>query len=98
MEPRFSRYLFESADALAQTDLSNELGDVIRKRLEGASDFHNACYEIVDGLRRLGHDLWSVDEGDDFQAWGPNYHEGIFAGLELRLSADGEVAVAWNRG
>jgi len=39
------------------------------RRLQATSDPANEGYSLVEELRRLGHDLWSFDEDDDFQIW-----------------------------
>jgi hypothetical protein len=41
----------------------------ITRRLQTTSDPEKEGYVVVEELRKLGHDLWSFDESDDFQRW-----------------------------
>lgn len=95
VEPRFGRLAFEIADSRSRSALAAELSEIIGERLRAVEDFHEGCYQVLGELRRLGHDLWSMDEGDEFQQWGPNYRQGVSNGLQLRLVADGAVTVEW---
>jgi hypothetical protein len=67
LDARFSYESFvRSAD---HTALAQALSDELTRRLRAATAPAQEGYAIVDELRRLGHDLWSFDESDDFQAW-----------------------------
>jgi hypothetical protein len=67
LDERFSYESFvHSADPAA---LARALSDELTRRLRATATRAQEGYALVDELRRLGHDLWSFDESDDFQAW-----------------------------
>jgi hypothetical protein len=92
---RFSRDAFEKADPTLRLELCRQLAESLGHRLAATADFHGACYDLIADLRRQGHDLWSMDESDDFQEWGPNYQEGVNRGLYLRFAEGEPVTVIW---
>ena len=51
---------------------------------------------IIEGLRLVGHDLWSFDEENDFEIWCPDYSGGQGRGLILTFRVDGPVEVDWS--
>lgn len=73
--------------------LARVASDVVRQR--GERDFHGVVQQVVDDLRAAGHDLWSYDEEDEFEVWGPNYVDGSRAGLIITFHADGRVEAVW---
>ena len=61
------------------------------------SDFHESCYTLIDELRSNGHELWSFDESDDFQIWGPDYTKPGRIGIVVTFQMDGGVEVSWSK-
>jgi hypothetical protein len=96
IEGGFSRAAFEAAEPSARVELCGELSQALREWLTIALDFHQTCYELIGELREKGHDLWSLDESDEFQVWGPNYQEGVTRGLLIRFTSDREVTAEWH--
>lgn len=90
---RFDRMLRLSATE--RGSVLHTLADVLRSRLQQADHFHSATYQLIEELRTLGHDLWSHDESDDMQVWGPNYEYTTGPGMVLTFHASGEVEVEW---
>ena len=62
---------------------------------ENPANFHQQIRCLIDQLRILGHDLWSIDEADDFEIWGPNYQAPSSSGVIVTFSLDGTVEVDW---
>lgn len=95
MEAKFSRESFENAGQISRVELAKalvrDLGSLPRELVA----FHATCYAIIEQLRHLGHDIWSLDEADDFQVWGPDYQNEASRGLLVRFSAGEETTVEW---
>jgi hypothetical protein len=66
----------------------------LRRRFECTRDFHNTVRSLVEELRSAGYDLWSFDEDDDFEIWGPNYRTPTGPGIVVTFRLD-EVTVEW---
>ncbi len=94
---RFSRSEFERLSSVERDHLSRELETVLMQRLRSGNEFHSSAYGLIDELRALGHDLWSYDESDDLQAWGPNYVACSGPGIVIELRPD-TVRVEWSDG
>jgi hypothetical protein len=73
-------------------DLETYLSD----RLKKSSNFHATISEIIEELRERGHDLWSYDEEDEIEVWGPDYVQSKGPGLILTFTAPNTVIVEWN--
>lgn len=91
---RFSKSEFVGLSAPVRLERCRELAYVLTERLKGASAFHQSVESLVSGLRALGHDLWSFDESDDMEVWGPNYETPSGPGIVVTFRSD-EVIVEW---
>ena len=93
IERRFSRQAFlersENERLVACADLS------LTSRLNEGTEFHAQVRALVEELRALGHDLWSYDEDDDFEIWGPDYQRPSGAGLVVTFRTN-SVLVEWS--
>jgi len=96
MQTKFSKEAFEALGVGERPRLAQELAESLRTIPRDGRDFHRACYAIIDDLRSLGHDLWSLDESDDFQIWGPDYQKGHNRGLTIRFESEGRVEIDWH--
>ncbi len=65
--------------------------------LSPAEDAWGDCgYAIIEELRAIGHDLWSLDAGVDFQVWGGDYSSPPKElQLFLMFHPQAEVEVTW---
>ena len=90
---RFSRARFDGLSPEQRLELCAELEQHLAGQLCGR-DFHEAVYALVAELKSVGHDLWSQDEDDDFQVWGPNYENPrACGGLVITFTMPDEVNV-----
>lgn len=94
---RFGHAHFATA-SLADTTV---LADALATRLTATFDarrFRESIPLLIEGLRRLGHDLWNFDEGQDDQErgpWNPTFQ--TVSGQGLRVTFDDRVVrVTWN--
>jgi len=95
----FSKSHFVSlTDEQARNELCLELAATLARRMGQATDFGNEARRCVEELRALGHDLWSFDESDEFQAWCPNYEQHTGPGIVITFSVPDEVIVEWATG
>ncbi|HSF39570.1 MAG TPA: hypothetical protein VLT87_07235 [Thermoanaerobaculia bacterium] len=94
MLERFDKNRFMAASHADRLRLCAELAADISSRLQGKESFHCEVIGMVEELRSLGHDLWSYDEDDDFEVWGPNYHVSSGPGLVITFAID-RVEVSW---
>lgn len=92
------RARFLTAATAERALLCERLGDELSRLLKDAPDFHHAVIEAVAELRRLGHDLWSFDEEDEFEVWVPDYANPTGPGISVTFRADGKTDVGWARG
>ncbi|MFT3774458.1 MAG: hypothetical protein QM820_54555 [Minicystis sp.] len=67
-----------AAVAVLCSDFARELSGCFAEN----GDWERTCHVIIETLRSVGHDLWSFDEGPDFQLW---------CGDWTRPRADGEL-------
>lgn len=96
MDANFSRSSFQSLpDRQARDILGAKLAGVMSARLRSASSFRHEVHRCVQELRALGHDLWSFEESDEFQTWGPNYVAPTGPGIVVTFSAPDGVEVEW---
>ncbi len=80
-------------DALAQLccDLEKAIDDFgVRP-----GSFHSDIIAVVNVLRKNGHDLWSIDESDEVEVWGPNYQNPTGAGLVITFTIEGGTKAEW---
>jgi hypothetical protein len=90
---RFSRARFEGLSPERRWELCTELAQHLSRQLRGRA-FHKAVYALVAELKFVGHDLWSQDEDDEFQVWGPNYENPRSGGgLVITFTVPDEVTV-----
>jgi hypothetical protein len=97
---RFSRSVFDGSTPGSRPALCRELAEALAHRFAGSGlPWADLGYAVIDELRSLGHDLWSFDEGEDFQIWGGDYMHPDTAGkLELMFHPPSEVEVVWHAG
>ncbi len=94
MDETFSRAAFLETNE--RQALCRKLQSELESKLAGPEEFETAVASSVAQLKLLGHDLWSFDESDDFQAWCPNWHSPSGPGLVITFYSDGTVEVAWS--
>jgi hypothetical protein len=96
----FRLSVFESASAESRPPLCHDLARVLSDRFRTSTNpWADTAYRLIEELRGLGHDLWSHDEGGDFQLWGEDYAESARAGgLRLLFHPPTEVEVLWHGG
>lgn len=90
---------FNKAEFIAVPDTvrnarCHELARALTTEMKTAKDFHECAASLVAELRAAGHDLWSLDESDDFEVWGPNYETPSGPGIVVTFRPD-EVSVDW---
>jgi hypothetical protein len=91
---RFSKSeLLRLPDSL-RAERCRELACTLAERLKEAENFHAIVVSLVSALRAVGHDLWSFDESDDVEVWGPNYEKPSGPGIVVTFRPD-EVIVEW---
>ena len=93
---KFDRKIFEASASIAREDLCVQLGTELSGKVQGAAQFHNAVAAEVARLRDCGHDLWSYDEDDDFEVWGPSYAPPSGPGIVITFRAGGPTEVKWS--
>ncbi len=93
---RFSKRHFLEADEDQRKELCEELSDMLSLRLRSAPSFHAGVLDCIGQLRSEGHDLWSFDEGDDFELWCPDYSQPSGPGLVLTFDMPAKVTVQWS--
>ncbi len=94
----FSRANFDHLEQAERDSLCERLAATITQRLRSDSSFHDAVHSVVFELRSRGHDLWSFDEDDKFEAWCPNYAQPSGPGIVIIFRADGPTEVTWSKG
>jgi hypothetical protein len=72
------------------------LAKELSRRVRGAIRFHDAVQSAVSDLRDAGHDLWSFDEDDDFEVWGPDNARPSGPGVVITFAVDGPTTVSWS--
>ena len=92
---------FSKAEFLRRTDaertaLCRELEQLLTEQLAQAPEFHAGVAALVSVLRSHGHDLWSFDESDDFEAWCPNWANPSGPGIVLTFRHGDGVTVEWS--
>jgi hypothetical protein len=91
----FSKTRFLELKTVERRNLCSELAKSLSRNIASAANFHRETRRLVEELRAVGHDLWSIDEADDYEVWGPNYEAPTGAGIVVTFSADGDVEVEW---
>jgi hypothetical protein len=92
----FTRAAFEAAGTEERDALCARLAAELSSTLAGERRFHDAVAAAVAELREGGHDLWSYDENDEFEVWGPNYVSPSGPGLLITFRASGPTEVSWS--
>jgi hypothetical protein len=93
---KYAKQAFISVDNNTREQLCFALSKELSGRVTGTASFHTAVRNVVADLRSVGHDLWSLDESDDFEVWGPNYASPSGPGVVITFSVDG-VNVEWSK-
>jgi len=96
MLEEFEKNRFMAASHADRLRLCAELAADISSKLRGKDSLHREVLSAVEELRNLGHDLWSYDEDEDFEVWGPNYHTPSGPGLVITFAID-RVEVSWTQ-
>lgn len=91
----FTKDAFLRANQVDRERLCADLGGKLGAHLATSASFHSAVKELVRELRELGHDLWSYDESDDFEIWGPNYEKPTGAGIVVTFNIEDGVRIEW---
>jgi hypothetical protein len=100
-EALFSRSVLEALPPAVRVERLQQLSVELSKRLEGIRDgaeFFTATRELVEELRRFGHDLRSFDsDGETFEAWAGDYArpEGT-SKLTLTFTVDEGARAEWS--
>ena len=95
--PHLSRDAFESASDVDVSRLCSDLARCLHAALASPSDWTQTAYALVQGLRDMGHDLWSFDDNSpDFQVWCGDWLRPRASGeLLLELANPAAVRVIW---
>jgi hypothetical protein len=93
---KFDRHGFEASAVSERGALCVRLAAELSNKLRGPAPFHGAVLALVAQLREGGHDLWSYDENDDFEVWGPNYVHPGEPGIVITFRADRPTEVTWS--
>jgi hypothetical protein len=65
-----ARFSYEGMLGASESrQLLEDLEAELTRRLQDANDPAKEALDAIHELRKLGHDLWSFDESDDFQIW-----------------------------
>lgn len=96
LHDRFSLISFERASDSERKTLCAELVEIIDDMSAGKGAFHERVHGVVAELKRLGHELYSFDEDDDFEAWCPSWVGEDGTGLCLYFVRDGVSRVQWS--
>lgn len=91
----YSRDVFVRLDDETRSELARRLSGFLSAQMAGDSEFHRRVMDLVSALRDVGHDLWSYDEDDDFEVWGPSYVQPSGPGLVIRFEP-ASVHAAWS--
>jgi hypothetical protein len=90
------RRAFNAASADGKRELCVRLAAELTRRLTGAVRFHDVVVAAVSDLRQAGHDLWSYDEDEEFEVWGPNYALPSGPGIVITFRSGGPTEVNWS--
>jgi hypothetical protein len=95
---RFSRAHFDGTTEGDLVPLCRTLAEALSHDLAGSQDWDAATLGVVEALRSIGHDLWSLDDNGDAQLWCGDWTRPQPGGeLRLRLVRPQEVEVIWRR-
>jgi hypothetical protein len=91
----FNRSAFDAASSAEKEVLCLRLSAHLSGALAKAVRFHDGVAAVVTALRGCGHDLWSYDEDDDVEVWGPNYAPPSGPGILITFRAYEPTEVRW---
>jgi len=93
---------FDAADAADVADLCRRLAERVSALFQAPTEsWQSTAFAAIEGLRSVGHDLWSLDDdGDGWQTWCGDYSQPAPSPAELILEfrAPDGVEVTWLRG
>lgn len=89
----FERSAFNTASTDGKRELCARLAAELTRYLANAAGFHEAVVAAVSELRDAGHDLWSYDEAEEFEVWGPNYAPPSGPGIVIAFQSTGPTDV-----
>lgn len=95
MLTEFTKQRFAMANP-SEREVCSRLATAISRTLTAAERFHAAVATVVADLRAVGHDLWSYDEEDEFEVWGPDYARPSGPGILITFRAEGSAEVTWS--
>ena len=73
-----------------------EIASLLTAELDRSDNFHLSVGSLVEHLRLAGYDLWSYDERDDTEIWGPSYMAPSAPGIVVTFSLEHGVSVEWD--
>ncbi len=79
----------------ARQALCIELAETLSRRLRASKSFGAETRRCVAELRDIGHDLFSFDEDENFQAWCPNWAQPTGPGITIMFREPNCVEVGW---
>lgn len=91
----FAKLVFERLDPEGKASLSRRLAELLSDRLTHAADSDDEVGGIIEDLRRVGHELFSLDEDVGRQVWGRDYTKSSAPGLLIEFVAPHAVDVTW---
>ena len=93
---KFSRIYLEKISSEDKKILLLEMSKVI-SRIISIENFDQNVKEVIEELRKIGHDLWCFDSDDDFQIWCGDWTKKEKMGkLVLDFTKINPVIVSWN--
>lgn len=94
----FSRICLEKLSSEDRKILLLEMSKVISQIISN-ENFDRNVEEVIEELRKIGHDLWCFDSDDDFQIWCGDWTKKEKMGkLVLEFTKINLVTVSWNSG
>ena len=92
----FSRQHLEKISEEEREILLLEMSNVLTQNISDAL-FDQNITQVIEELRKIGHDLWSFDNNDDFQSWCGDWSKTENIGkLVLEFTKNAPVKVSWN--
>jgi hypothetical protein len=91
----FSRVYMENVSIEDRRTLLIEMSKVFSQVISD-DNFNESVMKVIEELRKVGHDLWSFDEDDDFQSWCGNWTKENGGKLVLEFHKYNPVLVNWS--